>query len=557
MFLSKSVCRGVKKKKKKVPQNVIQVVPSRIETLNSMPTTPPNIKSSPARSRSARSALDDKAKAAAIYRSKKFFEQGHIGRSARTLANIAPVGSLADPGVRKEMTDKHPHHELTNEVLTCMANSELAEIDEMSPFSFKKLLQRMDNGSAAGYDGWTVSLLKQLQKDEEYLALHVKLVTEVANGRIMAPLAKMIQRGKLVALHKQAGRVDSDGTKHPASHRPIMMSTIVYRLAARMVSDSVVTAAAQHLSPEQLGVATPGALEAVIHNLRQALTTNDELAALLLDIRNAFNEINRSHMIQTVMTVEWLKPIRAFVKMAYGSPTPILMPDHDGKYSVENDMWSSQGVRQGDPLASLLFACAFQCALRYVHSLNPSSNVTAYLDDTGIVATPDVLITLIEPIKKYLADIGLELQTSKSCLVDFHWSERPQQLREQFETTGIHVETDCAVILGCPVGKTPEHESHFMEGKLREQLQVLDVLSDPRVSMHHATTIMRVSTVHKLDHWLRNVEPEVMRPVAAEFDDKVRKCYLNKLNLNQQRAFMQREGREQDVNDLLWQILSA
>src|SRR6478735_7396457 len=76
-----------------------------------------------------------------------------------------------------------------------------------------------------------------------------------------------------------------------------MISTLLYRMAARTVANAVVQDAAAELSPLQLGIATPGALEAAIHTLRETLRNDPELAALLLDIQNAFNEISRSEMI--------------------------------------------------------------------------------------------------------------------------------------------------------------------------------------------------------------------------------------------------------------------
>jgi hypothetical protein len=84
------------------------------------------------------------------------------------------------------------------------------------------------------------------------------------------------------------------------------------------------------------------------------------------------------------------------------------------------------------------------------------------------------------------------------------------------------------------VGRTPHDEQSFMQSKLAEQLVVLDRLADPRVPVHQTTTILRVSTIHKLDHWLRNVEPDVMLLIAKAFDQQVRQCLYNKMDLNQQ-----------------------
>lgn len=66
-------------------------------------------------------------------------------------------------------------------------------------------------------------------------------------------------------------------------------------------------------------------------------------------------------------------------------PTPILMPDLSGRYFVSNDMNSTQEVRKGDPLASLLFACAFHTALtKTAQQTRGLACLIVYHDDTTI-----------------------------------------------------------------------------------------------------------------------------------------------------------------------------
>ena len=330
MVLAKTGLRGGKSIQHR--RKTGDIVKSRLTAMRELAAKPPS-GSNVTRTRSAKLAsereLVEKAAQSAINRSAKLFQQGYIGRSARALTNSGPIGDLTDPVVKAEMIRKHPQHQLSDRAIELLETSDESEIAKPSTLSFRQLVNKMDNGSAAGYDGWNVGMVRHLIRDSENLALHLRLIHDIANGRMIAPLAQLLQRGKLVALVKQPAGQKPDGTKTAAAHRPIMISTCVYRLAARLASDSVSSAAARQLSPLQLGVATPGALEAVIHTARQALTTTS-VAALQLDIENAFNTISRSHVIITVMEQPWLKPLRSFVKMAYGLPTPILMPDLSG-----------------------------------------------------------------------------------------------------------------------------------------------------------------------------------------------------------------------------------
>src|SRR6478752_2326842 len=158
--------------------------------------------------------------------------------------------------------------------------------------------------------------------------------------------------------------------------------------------------------------------------------------------------IRLSEMLDRIV---YIVLIRAFVKMSYGTTTPILMPDADGIYRIINALISSQGVRQGDPLASLLFACAFQKALiRLQLAGGDSARIVAYHDDTNIVGTPEDLLGLLDFINEVLADLNLKLQPTKSSFVDFNLEARSQQVKDAYESSGIDVETKCAIILGCP-----------------------------------------------------------------------------------------------------------
>ena len=254
------------------------------------------------------------------------------------------------------------------------------------------------------------------------------------------------------------------------------------------------------------------------------------------------------------MTEDWIKPVRAFVKQAYGTPSPILMPDKQGRYLIENDMLSSQGVRQGDPLGSLLFACALQTALQktqqYIQDNQIRAWIVAYHDDTKVFGEPDRLMEVLEVIKHEFANIDLCMQTEKSRIIDFHWETRSEKYKSDVRALNISVDEKCGLFLGCPVGVTPQEEQSFMHSKLAEQLEVLDRLDDPRVPVHQAATILRVSTIHKLDHWLRNVEPDVMLPIAKTFDQQVRQCLYNKMDVNQQLNAALRTGQRGHILSL-------
>ena len=77
-------------------------------------------------------------------------------------------------------------------------------------------------------------------------------------------------------------------------------------------------------------------------------------------------------------------------------------------YNHENEFFSESGVQQGDPLGPLYFCCGDQIA-----ALQPVYQKW-YMDDGGIVGSPELLLKVWEILKTGGVPLGLELN-SKKC----------------------------------------------------------------------------------------------------------------------------------------------
>ena len=271
-----------------------------------------------------------------IARALALFNDGHVGRAARTLANSTGIGNLADPTIRHEMELKHPRQAIDEETQHILATANNFAIAPLDPQKLLKVVKKLNTGSAPGYDGLTPQIMMCTLRDHENALLHCKLITDVANGRMIEPIATLVQRGKLFALVKESATATS-----PATHRPVAISSFLYRVAGKIVKDSIQKEVADYLAPTQLGITVPAACETTVHNIRQRLLTDNSIAALQVDIKNAFNTIDRSAMIKQVMTLPCLEKAQGFVRMAYGTPTPILIPDQQG------DLEENETVRGG------------------------------------------------------------------------------------------------------------------------------------------------------------------------------------------------------------------
>jgi hypothetical protein len=86
--------------------------------------------------------------------------------------------------------------------------------------------------------------------------------------------------------------------------------------------------------------------------------------------------------------------------------SPLLVYDHAKVFE------SMCGVQQGDPLGPLYFCCGLQSIVDRIAALEPVYNKW-YMDDGGIVGSPDLLLKVWEILKTEGPPLGLQLNPTK------------------------------------------------------------------------------------------------------------------------------------------------
>ncbi len=130
--------------------------------------------------------------------------------------------------------------------------------------------------------------------------------------------------------------------------------------------------AAKHLCPRQMGFAVPAGAEAIVHAVRNFLSSPGEEDSILirLDYSNTFNSILRSKMIPIMK--EKFPSMYRFVSQCYNTKSYLCYGS--------DIILSEEVVQQGDPLGPLLFCLIIQPIIESVQSkLNQW-----YLDDGSI-----------------------------------------------------------------------------------------------------------------------------------------------------------------------------
>ena len=163
----------------------------------------------------------------------------------------------------------------------------------------------------------------------------------------------------LIALSKKDGGV-----------RPIAVSSVWRRLAAKCANTFASEKVAGFLSPFQLGVGVKGGAEAAIHSARRYIDGLCRGKFLIkLDFSNAFNTLRRDSMLEAVL--EDIPEIFNFCHLSYAENSILLF--NEFKISSE------EGSQQGDSLGPLLFALTIHPILQSLDS----EFKTGYLDDVA------------------------------------------------------------------------------------------------------------------------------------------------------------------------------
>ena len=132
------------------------------------------------------------------------------------------------------------------------------------------------------------------------------------------------------------------------------------------------------LQPHQLGVGVRGGSQVVGHAVR-AGSASTELVTLRLDIMNAFNSMSRSTMLEQLF--ERVPSLGPYAAYAYGLPSKLYV---DGAPAGSAPLVSSDGMRQGDPSAPLMFALALQPVLEVASGAHRDCSTVVYVDDICI-----------------------------------------------------------------------------------------------------------------------------------------------------------------------------
>ena len=388
------------------------------------------------------------------------------------------------------------------------------------------------NGSQPGPTGMTGEMLKVFIDDDgcKY-GIHC-IVTAIANGWFGEDdrVRSLVLASRLVLLPKYA----ADG-KTKRGLRPIAMGESIWKAAVSYAKEKVPTL----FKEIQFGVQFDGGCDVAVIGAQAALDEDDDNIAVMFDITNAFNTRSRADIAESLYSRPETKPLWKLFDFAYaGSPTPLMVYGEKGQLKLVQP--SAQGVRQGDPLAALLFALSMQSIYEGTRTAGreggKSVKCFAILDDFTIVGRPEAVVKAMDHFIKECDRVGLKINAQKTAILcpqlDDRYRSSVKNRIVRFnagfkEMSGMDFtvsEQRFAPLLGSVIGRDEEGMSEWTVERVKKHEKFFTLL--PKLRAQIGTLLLRWSGVPRVVNLMRTIPPRICKTALELFDRMVEDSFF-------------------------------
>ena len=468
------------------------------------------------------------------------FRLGHVQRAMRSLVSTTGKADLDQAAERDALRALHPS--CPGELPPCPSDAPELVVD---PSWMADEMLRSDTGAAPGPSGYGSNFIQVLAADAACVSAMAVLIGHIVNDRLPATVRSLLNTCVLVSLEKDGG-----------GRRPVAMGDMFYRMAARFALSLVLEPAQRALRPHQFAVGVEDGCTQVVQSLQHLLSlppapapappqprqqfafsrpqpapqpapdqTPRPLACLSLDVANAFNSIDRAALLRAVYGNAELAACWRMVSFGYSHSSLLLMPCGDEASEADAFLESSNGVRQGDPLAALLFALAMHGVYEQVARVC-RAGCFAYSDDSHGVGWLEECWCAWKALPALLEPLGLRLNAAKCEVTCFH-TDTLQHARDvaaldAFRAAGVTINTSALKVLGCVVGASDAVIARELQQRpsLRTDQRVafrrLPLLSKPTAYLALAQLTGTVLT-----NRLRAMSPASSEAQAVGYDQQV------------------------------------
>lgn len=380
--------------------------------------------------------------------------------------------------------------------------------------AIKSAIASFPVGSGAGPSRLSPDHLKEALGSNVGALVHEKIcdfVNFLVQGRASRLVQPFLVGATLTPLLKKDGGI-----------RPIACGDVFRRVAAKSLMHSVRDQARFFFSPNQFGVATRSGAEIIIHSWREAISAPAfrDLVALKVDLRNAFNLVDRSAMLSFIHSS--FPSLFSFAYFCYS------LPSHLFVRGSEESIASAQGVQQGDPLGPLFACLVFHEVVKKINQLDGVRLNLWYMDDGGIIAPTDTIARVLEIFEQEKGRLGVHLNAAKTEII---WLSGHPPALDPFAAFAFKITSpDAMEMLGAPLGRPAHCEAFVLEKAVTRNeamLEKLHSLNDPQVAF---LLLRSCLSFCKMIYFMRCVPLDSMVNAAARFDALILSCLSKLIN---------------------------
>jgi hypothetical protein len=266
-----------------------------------------------------------------------------------------------------------------------------------------------------------------------------------------------------------------------------------------------------------MGVGVSNGVEGILHALNRVIAKHDlppDTVLLLIDFENAFNKVDRQHVIDQVWT--HFPQIAGWVQYTYGTAASL--------FTGRDVLKASAGVQQGDPLGPLLFALVLQPLLNKLKE-TCGVELTSFLDDLTIVSSADTARECLDILILEGPTYGLTVSLAKTTV----WWPQPTGCSTQQAPPGSQIGYDLfptiirssangVKLLGGAVSLTDSFFEEVAAERVRKAIESIDTmmeLDDPQLCL---MLLRACEGMKKLNYCWRTIEPRILRGLGAVMD---------------------------------------
>ena len=252
------------------------------------------------------------------------------------------------------------------------------------------------------------------------------LATRILSPEALVPFVAC----RLVALDKNPGV------------RPIGVGEVLRRIIAKAILRIVSPKIVEACGPLQKCSGSPAGIEAAVHAMQQMFEDDATEGILLVDAKNAFNNLNREAALHNAAHL--CPALATILNNSYQSSSRLFVVGG-------GELTSCEGTTQGDPLAMAFYALATVPLINHLQHGFDEVRQVWYADDSAGAGRLRRLLEWWNDLQAMGAAYGYHTNAAKTLLLVK--TENMDEASQLFDGTGIRVVTGCAKYLGSFIGE--------------------------------------------------------------------------------------------------------